>query len=435
MVADAEFEVLFFVGGKPRFLGLVGDFKALGDDLLTDNDLDGQVEITSVVKFDPFFDDPRVHGVLPGFDLAAERDVEPHVHVLVRSKVDGHQVGVAAVGDGVVPGGVFWIVLSVLFDVSRVDDLPRRGARAGVARVGDSEVEEHRGGAGDRSDLPQRVVFTGAVAVGNDLDKDAEGSMDGESHVRSEFRVFFAGDRELEQTDVDAVSVSGRVNFHADGEDLRRPDVGCQRVNPFFDQFQPGVVVVESVLPVVGLFEDSDFERIRLEARVEHVEEKVAHFVGVDVVREGFIVGIGSRGIGDLFLMFVVFVDEETGRSKHVHFFEVQCDGANRNFFVLTLAVDGVDTRLDLEGVWSAVEVALGHLKLQLRNHGRTAAVERIRAAGCAPLRVGPGGRKVGLEVKHHVNAAGGGTRVLNEEFHLDHGTWSEQDRIGLIGG
>ena len=121
--------------------------------------------------------------------------------------------------------------------------------------------------------------------------------------------------------------------------------------------------------------------------------------------------------------MFVVFVDEETRRCKNVNFLKVERDGANGHFLVLTLAVDGVDSGFNFKRIRRTVEVAFRHLKLQFGNDRRAATGERVGAAWSAPLRVGPGGWKVGFEVKHHVDAAGGGPRVFNEEFHLHHST------------
>ena len=172
-----------------------------------------------------------------------------------------------------------------------------------------------------------------------------------------------------------------------------------------------------------------------METRVEDVEVEVPDLIGVHVVRKGLVVGFWAGGIGDLLLMFIVFVDVEPWRSKDIDFLEVQRDGANGHFFFLALAVERIHAGFDFKRVGGAVKVPFRNLELQFRNHGRSTAVEGVGAAGCAPLRVGPRGRKVRFQVKHHVDAAGGGAGVLDEEFHLNHSTGSEQHGVGLIGG
>ena len=141
LVADAVLEVLLLAGREPRLFRFVCDFKALWDDLFLDEDLHGEVKVASIIDLNPFLDDAGVNRVFTGFDLAAERNVEPHVHVLVGSEVNGDEVRIAAVGDGVIPSSIFRIVLSVLFDVSGVDNLPRRRPRACIARVRDSRLK------------------------------------------------------------------------------------------------------------------------------------------------------------------------------------------------------------------------------------------------------------------------------------------------------
>ena len=187
MVADAVLEVLLLAGREPRLFRFVCNFKALWDDLFLDDDLHGEVKVASVIDLNPFLNDAGVNRVFTGFDLAAKRDVEPHVNVLVGSEVNGDEVRIAAVGDGVIPSSIFRIVLSVLFDVSGVDNLPRRRPRACIARVRDSEVEEHRGVALHWPNLAQRVVLAGAVAVGDNLDENSERSVNGERDVGPEF--------------------------------------------------------------------------------------------------------------------------------------------------------------------------------------------------------------------------------------------------------
>ena len=73
--------------------------------------------------------------------------------------------------------------------------------------------------------------------------------------------------------------------------------------------------------------------------------------------------------------------------------------------------------------------------RVEFRNHGGSTAVEGVRAAWCAPLRVGPRRWEVGFQVEHHIDAAGGGTGVLDEELHVHHSTGCEQHGVGLIGG
>ena len=123
-------------------------------------------------------------------------------------------------------------------------------------------------------------------------------------------------------------------------------------------------------------------------------------------MREGLIIGLWTSGVSDLLLMFIILVNKEPRRGKDIDFFEVKRDGPYGHLFVLALAVDGVNSGFDLKGIWSIVKVAIGNGELQFGNYGRATAVERVGAAGCAPLRVRPRGGEVGLEVKDHINAA-----------------------------
>ena len=150
---------------------------------------------------------------------------------------------------------------------------------------------------------------------------------------------------------------------------------------------------------------------------------------------EGLIVGFGARGICNLFLVLVVLVHEQTGRCKHVHFLKVERNGSNGHLFVLPLFVGGVHSGLNFQRVRGAVKVAFGHLEAEFRNDRGTTAVQGVRAAWCAPLRVGPRRWEVGLQVKENIDAARGRTRVLHEELHVHDSTRCEEHHFWLVGG
>ena len=143
-------------------------------------------------------------------------------------------------------------------------------------------------------------------------------------------------------------------------------------------------------MPIVWLLEDSDLEGVGLEAGVEHINEEVTNFVRINIVRERFIVGLGTGGVGDLLLMFIVFVHEDAWWSKDINLLKVKGNRSNGHLFVLSEAVLSVNSGFDFKGVRCAVKVAFGDFQLQLRNHRGTATVERVSAAWCAPLGIGP---------------------------------------------
>ena len=126
LIANAILKVLFLAGREARLLCLVRDFQSLRNDFFADDDLHGEVEVSSVVDFHAFLDDAGVDRVLTGLNLASKGDFEFHVDVLVGRQVNRHKVGVAAVGNGVVPCSVLWVVVGILLNIPRVDNLPRR---------------------------------------------------------------------------------------------------------------------------------------------------------------------------------------------------------------------------------------------------------------------------------------------------------------------
>ena len=144
-------------------------------------------------------------------------------------------------------------------------------------------------------------------------------------------------------------------------------------------------------MPIVWLFKDSYLEGVRLEAGVEHINEEVTYFVCINIVRERFIVSLGTGGVGDLLLMFIVFVHEDTRGSKDVNLLEVKGNCTNGHLFILSEAVLSIDSGFDFKGVGCAVKVAFRDFQLQFWNHRGTPTVERVGAAWCAPLWVGPG--------------------------------------------
>ena len=158
--------------------------------------------------------------MLAGFHLAVNNNIEFSVHVFIRCQIYGHQVRVVTVGDGVIPGCVLGVVFRVLFNIPWINDFPCGGSRASLTGVGDSEVEKHRLIADDWTNLTEWIVFTRTVAVGDHLDKYAKGTVNGEGHVGSQFRIFFARHRQLKQSNVHAVAVRWRIDFHANGDDL-----------------------------------------------------------------------------------------------------------------------------------------------------------------------------------------------------------------------
>ena len=177
-------------------------------------------------------------------------------------------------------------------------------------------------------------------------------------------------------------------------------------MNPLFHEFKARVVVVEPILPVFWLLKDTYLEGVCLEAGVENIDVEIADFVGINIVRQGFVVGLFTCGVGDLFLVLIVLVNENSWRREDVHLLKIKRDGTYRDFFSLTQFVLSVDPSFNVQGIGGAVQVALGHFELQFRDDRRAPAVEGVGAAWCAPLRVGPTRGEVGFQIKHNVDAA-----------------------------